>query len=158
MTISNTTAKTSAVGGVTNYTFNFRILADTDLKVYTEDSDGVITLKTLSTDYTVTFVSGVEGGTVIFSVAPSASLNVWIVQDTPRTQGTDFEKNKQLPAETVEVSLDKLTMLVNQLQEKIEQCLRVEINYTLENPSLPGPEAGKHLTWNTADIQLRIIN
>lgn len=151
MTISNTSVKTSAVGGVTNYSFAFRILADSDLLVYTENSAGGLTLKTLTTDYTVTFVSGVEGGTVIFGVAPSASLNVWIVRDVPDTQGIDYEKNKSIPADSVETSQDKLTMLVQENVEALGRCLKTAVNTPSALDELPLPVAGNILVGNLAE-------
>jgi len=132
MTISNETTKKDAVGGVTDYSFPFRIIADSDLQVYTEDSDKILTLKTLNVDYTVTFVQDVEGGTVVFGVAVSGSLNVLIVRETPDTQGTDFEKNKAIDAEANELSLDKITMLTQQALEVSGRSLRIGFNYDLD--------------------------
>lgn len=158
MTISDTTTKKSATGGVTDYSFPFRVLADTDLLVYTEDTGKLLTLKTLTTDYTVTFVTGVEGGTVVFNSAVSGSLNVLIVRATPDVQGTDYEPNGRIPADDVELGQDKATMLAQQALEVTSRSLRVPANYTTPEIAVTPDTDGYSPSWNSTTEEWDLVS
>jgi hypothetical protein len=113
MTISSTTSRWvyNGDGGTTVFTYDNKIYADTDLKVYV---DGV--LQTIATHYTVSGVGEETGGSVTFVSAPaSGTSNVLIVRDVPDTQGTDFPTAGPFPSQSVEDALDKLTILEQQL-------------------------------------------
>ena len=117
MTISTTTSRISYNGnGVTTvFSFPYRFLANGDLVVVSVSSTGVETVKTLTTDYTLTGAGDDAGGSVTMLVAPASGTRLVIYRDTEVVQETDYTSGDAFPAESHERALDRLTMI---LQEK----------------------------------------
>ena len=117
MTVSTTTSSVSysANGTQTIFAYTFKIFEDADLLVILRnDTTGVETTQTLSTDYTVTGAGTESGGNVVLGTAPATGNTVFIRRVLPLTQTTDYVENDPFPAESHERALDKLTMLVQQ--------------------------------------------
>jgi hypothetical protein len=117
MTVSSTTLKNSytASGSQTTFAYAFKIFADADLKVYVNG-----TLKTLTTHYTVTNAGVTAGGNVVFGTGLTASDKVVIQRDLTLTQATDYVENDPFPADSHETALDRLTFIVQQLNDGVE--------------------------------------
>lgn len=113
MTISTQTRTVlySGNGVATTFAFNFKVTADTDLRVYLRnEATGGFDLQTLTTHYTVSGVGNPGGGSVLFVTAPSpGGQNVFILRKTALTQLADYIANDDFPAEVHEGALDKLT-------------------------------------------------
>ena len=117
MTVSTTTSSVSysANGIQTTFAYTFKIFEDGDLLVILRnDTTGVETTQTLTTDYTVTGAGSELGGNVVFLSAPATGNTVFIRRVLPLTQTTDYVENDPFPAESHEAALDKLTMLIQQ--------------------------------------------
>ena len=130
MTVSSTTTKRSASGDGSNDTFsyNFKIFDDDDITVIIRtDSTGAETTKTKTTHYTVTGVGSASGGNVVFTSGniPASGETVVLLRTTARTQLTDYVANDPFPAATHENALDKLTFIVQELEEQIGRSLKV---------------------------------
>lgn len=152
MTISSTTNRVSYTGnGVTTaFAFGYKFLADADLKVY---KDG--TLQTITTHYTVSGAGSDSGGTVTFLAAPANGLEIVILRDPAITQGLDLVENDPLPAESVEDAFDKLTMIAQRLDDRIDRALILSDTETAAiTLTLPSPDAGKALVWNATEDAL----
>jgi asparagine N-glycosylation enzyme membrane subunit Stt3 len=69
MTVSSTTVKDSYSGNdsTTEFTYTFKIFADTDLQVIIRSSTGTETVKTLTTHYTVAGAGDASGGSITFT-------------------------------------------------------------------------------------------
>lgn len=148
MTISSTTNRVSYTGnGVTTaFAFGYRFLANADLKVYQGE-----TLKTITTHYTVTGAGDDSGGTVTFLTAPANLEEVVIIRDPAITQGLDLVENDPLPAESVEDSLDKLTMIAQRLDDRIDRSFVLsDAAVTSTDLTIPVPVADEVLKWNAA--------
>jgi hypothetical protein len=148
MTISSTTNRVSYTGnGVTTaFAFGYRFLANADLKVYQGE-----TLKTITTHYTVTGAGEDAGGTVTFLTAPANLEEVVIIRDPAITQGLDLVENDPLPAESVEDSLDKLTMIAQRLDDRIDRSFVLsDAAVTSTDLTIPIPVADEVLKWNAA--------
>ena len=104
----------TATSGQTVFTYSFPIFNDSDLKVYV----GPI-LKTLSTDYTVTTAGTSSGGTVVFGSALTTGDVVTIYRDLPVARTTDYATGGALLAENLNDDLDKLVMMVQQLESDL---------------------------------------
>ena len=117
MTVSSTTLKNSytASGSQTTFAYGFKIFADADLKVYVNG-----TLKTLTTHYTVTNAGVTAGGNVVFGTGLTVSDKVVIQRDLTLTQATDYVENDPFPADSHETALDRLTFIVQQLNDGVE--------------------------------------
>lgn len=102
------------------FDFAFKIFAAADLTCYKESAAGVFTLGVLNTDYTVAFDSDAETGTVTWTVAPvTGAFSVIIGNGLTVTQETAFPREGSIPATTLRNTLDKLTILLQQLDEKL---------------------------------------
>ena len=132
MTIAAQTNRISITGnGVTTHiACNFPFTAQTDLVVIeTVIATGVQTVKTLTTDYTVTGTVDAlghypNGGTVIMTTAPVSTVTITIYREVPTTQAVDPVQNDRLPVDSaIEAPLDKLTMIAIRLKEQIARSL-----------------------------------
>ena len=129
MTVSTQTSKSQYTGnGVTTaFTGSFRILDQTHITVILTDTSGVDTTQALTTNYTV---SGVGGATftVTFLVAPANGYGVTIARNVPLTQGLDLVLNDEFPSTEMENSLDKATMIDQQLKESQDRAVKFPIS------------------------------
>lgn len=105
-------------GVKTDFDFSFKIFLATDLLVYVETSagSGVYDLKDYTVDYTVSFNTAAETGTVIFAVAPADGRDVLINRSVPLTQGSVLPIEGKMPAKVVEDALDRLTLIAQDLK------------------------------------------
>lgn len=133
MTVSTTTARVSYSGNGSSVTFNvnFYFLADSHLKVTLRAADGTETVKTLTTDYTVSGAGNTSGGSITLGTAPASGVTVVITRNVPQTQLVDYQPNDPFPATTHEQALDQLTMEVQQLQEQISRAIKLSTTNTM---------------------------
>jgi hypothetical protein len=129
MTVSTSTSTASytANGSTTTFAYPFKIFANSDLAVILRNNTtGVETLQVLNSAYTVTGAGSDAGGSVVFGTAPATGNTVFIRRSLPLTQETNFVPNDPFPAEAHEDALDKLTMLVQQINVSgVENSIRV---------------------------------
>ena len=121
MTISSQTNRWvyNGDGSTVAFPYTNKIFAASDLAVTVGGAAQV-----LNTDYTVAGVGADSGGTVTFIAAPAAGTgNVILVRDVPATQGTDIPLGGAFPASLVEDGLDKVTVLVQQVADKVVRAL-----------------------------------
>ena len=132
MTIAAQTNRTSITGNglTTSIPCTFPFTAQTDLVVVeTIIATGVQTVKTLTTDYTVTGTVDAlgqypNGGTVVMTVAPASTVTITVYRDVPTTQSVDPVQNDKLPVDSaIEAPLDKLTMIAIRLKERVDRSL-----------------------------------
>ena len=153
MAVNTTDIKTALLacnGVTTTFPFSFKILEDSDLKVYLITSAGVRTLLTLTSDYAVSAVNDdfSEGGNVE-TVATYASGNqILIVRAVTNKQESDYTHGDDLPADTLEDDFDRRCMVEQEHGEHLTRalCFPVEDDDDLD-PELP-PKAdrlGKYL-------------
>jgi hypothetical protein len=124
---STSTANYTANGSTTTFAYPFKIFADSDLVVILRNTaTGVETVQVLNSAYTVTGAGSDAGGSVVFGTAPASGNTVFIRRSLPLTQETNFVPNDPFPAEAHEDALDKLTMLVQQIDvSSVENSIRV---------------------------------
>jgi hypothetical protein len=154
MTVSSSTAKVSysGNGSTTLFAVPFYFLANSQLLVVLRASSGAETTQVLGTNYTVTGAGVLTGGSITMTVAPPSGTTLVISRNVPLTQETDLQPNDRLPAETLEQSLDKLTMLVQQIDETTDRTLKYPLtDSTSISSTLPASSdrAGKFLKFDT---------
>ena len=153
MTVSSTTSKASYSGNgtTTAFTVPFYFLESADLQVILR-SGTTETVQTLTTNYTVTGAGVSSGGTVTMLVAPAAGTTLTILRNIEATQETDLVPNDRLPAETLEVALDKATMLIQQLDEEIGRALKFPASDAVMSAQIPAAtaRASKFLTFDAS--------
>jgi hypothetical protein len=128
---------------------------ETDLDVYdVVTATGAATLKTLTTDYTVSGGGG-STGTVTMLSAPASGHTLVIVRNVPLTQESDFVQNDASDAEVVEDALDKLTMADQQLSARLDRSFTLaDSDVSGASLAVPTPSANKLVGWNSAGTAL----
>ena len=90
--------------------------------------------------------------------APQADETLVIVRRTEQKQETDYVTGGGFSAKSHEDALDRLTLMVQDLEEKINRALKLaETTPTTAAPTLPEPEAREHLRWNEAGSDLENV-
>jgi len=149
MTLSTTTSRITYAGDGSTLSFAvpFSFFGADEIDVIERSSEsGGETQKILTTDYTVSGGGGATG-TVTAVAAPDASRSWTIARRTKRTQMVDYTPNDPFPAETHERALDRLTALVQELDDKLGRAAALSPASPVINVTLPTPEAGKLLGW-----------
>lgn len=107
-----------ADGVIDTFSFTFRILQNSDLVVTVDDI-----LQTEGVEYTIAPGVTEAGGDIVFEVAsiPANGLIVSLVRITPLDQNTIYTAFDPFPAKTHEGNLDKLTMIIQELEARITE-------------------------------------
>ena len=125
-------------------TVPFYFLANNHLKVIKRGTSE--TVLTLTTHYTVTGVGDEDGGEVVLTgVATAIGDIITIMRSVPATQLVDYVYNDKFPAQTHEKALDKLTMLIQQLEDINYGALHFEDTEVLSGLLLLAERKGKGL-------------
>jgi hypothetical protein len=136
MSIASSTSKSGpyACNGVTvAFAVGFACSAATDLQVVRTDSNGLDTPLVYVTDYSVVLNAdqvASPGGTVTLAVAPATGYKVTILRNMALTQGTQLPNQGGWYPKVVENAFDKLTMIVQQLSEKVARSVQVGVTET----------------------------
>ena len=133
MTISTTIIKNSysGDGSTTVFPYTFKINAEADIQVIIRAANGTETVKTLTTDYTVSGVGSASGGNVTMVTAPSATETLVIRRETIQTQTVDLVENDPFTAETVEGAFDKSIAVAQELQEEVDRSIKLSRTNTM---------------------------
>jgi hypothetical protein len=117
MSFSNTTVLQTYAGNgaTTSFSITQTISDNSQVVVYLKSATSVYTLQTLTTHYTLT---GSPATAVVFVTAPASGVTVVIVRVSALTQLTDYLNTGPFLAETHEAALDKVVMLLQELDKK----------------------------------------
>lgn len=160
MTVQSTTYKSGpyAGAGITGpFTVGFRFLDASHLKVIKTSAAGLDTVLTLTTDYTVSGAGNTTGSLTLTS-ALAIGEKLTIIRDVPFTQLADYVNNDAFPAESHEDALDKLTMALQQLKERVDAALTLPATVSGVATQLPTPSSNKFIGWNEAATALQNID
>lgn len=132
MTVTETSSKSSKYTGddvVSEFAFNFKVLDDEDLVVYKYlISDATSEVLVKDVDYTVDLVDdGDSGGSVtLVSGALSSLYKLQIFRDTPDDQEVSLPDQGNFVPSVINDALDKMTMLIQEMQEVVDRAVVVE--------------------------------
>jgi hypothetical protein len=142
MTISSTQTRISYNGNgvTTEFAFPYLFLAAADLEVRLVAANGAVTLLTLNTDYTVTGVGDDNGGEITLNVAPAVGQRLVLNRVMDLVQEIDYITGDPFPAQTHERGLDRLTMMVQQHEERLDRTLQLPITSEADASAID-PEA-----------------
>lgn len=157
MAISNNTPRVqiTANGTVGPFTFNFRIFAEEDLRVFDEG-----TLKTLTTDYTILFDfedPEAEAGTITFEVAatPTSGNTLTIDRRVEAERDTDFQLSGPPIQIPLNLEFDKVFAKIQEIEEAFNRLVRLsETTEFVGDVIFPDGGAtaiGKGIFWNDVD-------
>lgn len=147
MTISSDIASASYTGnGVTQiFPVPFYFLVNTDLKVSQKSAaTGLVSVLTLNSAYTVSGAGNEAGGSITILTAPASGDQIFVERDVDAVQETAYPENGIFPAASHEQALDRLTMLVQQLETADDYTL-------MRNPLLGYYDVGGNRLSNIAD-------
>ncbi len=160
MTVANTLRKAGPMSGngvTTAFPFTFKVFAGTDVQVVEFDvATNVETIKTITTHYTVSLNSDQDvnpGGTVNYLVAPATGKQVTLLSAIPALQDTDLVGGGGFYPQTIENSLDRLTALIQQLQELQSRSMLLPVSFNL-TALLPTPTPFNLLGWDGSGSEL----
>ncbi len=151
MSISSTSNKVKYEGNgvTTEFSFSFKIFDESDLKIIKIlVADGTEEELALTTDYSVDFTVGEEGGTVTLVSTISSDYELLIKRELDLTQELVIPPGSNLPEKNFENAYDKNTMLIQQVDEKLSRAILFKEGTSLADLSFPVPSAGKALLWN----------
>lgn len=173
MTVASTTDLTrndyTGNGLTTVYNFTFPVLQESNradgksysIKVIITENT-VDTVKTETTDYTVTLDEDTRLGTITFNTAPTATQKITFVSDVDVSQATDYNNigTGAFPADSHEKALDKLTILFRQFLEKENRAISLPESSNLSNIDIPvsAENANKALVVNNAGDNIEVQN
>lgn len=160
MTVSSETARMEHAGNdvTTEFTISFYFLADADISaVLSVDATGVESALVLTTDYTLAGAANPAGGTLTMLTAPATGETLTIIRDVAATQGTDYVENTSFPAESHETALDRLTMLIQKLQEQVNRSLVQPVSQQ-NLLTVPVPIATYYLRYNADGDDLEAVD
>ena len=118
-------------GATTVFAFDFPITDESDLVVQVRtNATGAVSTLTLTTDYTVTKASTTwdNGGNVTTVATYAAGKTLIAFRLTTQDQDMDLEYGDKLDSQSLENSVDKLTMIVQELQEQIDRCVKMPLS------------------------------
>lgn len=123
MTISSTTVRNqyNGDGSTVNFPYQFTIIQSPDILVILTDSNGVDTVQTITSQYTVSGAGVDGGGIVTFITAPATGHRVTLVRDAQALQPEHYVENDAFPASAHELALDRVTTVS---QTALEECSR----------------------------------
>jgi hypothetical protein len=146
-------------GTATAFPFAFKVFQASDVLVVSTDPTGAETVLTLATNYTVALNSDQDvnpGGTVtLVGGALATGYNLTLASRVPDVQPAVFTNQGGFFPRVLNDSLDRLTILVQQLREVSRRSLRLPISAPANvSVELPKPIPGNYLAWNSTGTQL----
>lgn len=132
----------TANGSQTVFTFPFPILAASEIAVWFGDGGA-------PTSHVVTGVGETAGGNVTFAVAPPAGTRITVLRVMPIARSTDFQEAGEFRAIAINEELDRLVMMVQQVDERASRAAQLPPTAGPANTDLPGPAPG-FIRWNDA--------
>lgn len=150
MTISSTQSKTiyGGNGSTTGFAIPFMFTRDDDIEVVLTDTEGVEETLTVSTNYQISGAGEQNGGVCTLNIPPEAGQTLVIRRRPAIVQEVDYLENDPFPAATHEAALDKLTMICQSLEEKLDRTITFRVSSAVSGVELPTPDAGRMLGWN----------
>jgi hypothetical protein len=163
MTISSETRRAGPYAGngsTTAFAFAFKVFTTGEVQV-TRTASGVDTVLTLTTHYTVTLNSNQNlnpGGTVTMLTAPAVGQSITITSNVLNLQPTAVANLGAFYPEVVNDSLDRATIQIQQLDERLDRALVVPVSSSGLNTQLPVPQSNALIGWNSGATALQNVN
>lgn len=142
MTIASATNRMDYVGNNTTdtYSYTFKIFSKNDLRVTKKNTSNVETLLVVDTDYTVTGVGSLSGGTIVLTAGTLATGHTLTIRRVRSlVQETDIRNQGDFFPEAIENAFDHLVMLAQQHQDEIDRSIKnpESVSSSAFSPTLP---------------------
>ena len=138
MSVELETARVAYSGSGTTGPFSipFYFLANSHIRAV-KLSSSTETVLTLTTDYSLTGAGDEDGGTLTLVVALASGETLTITRNVPLTQETNWPIADPFPAASHEQAADKLTMIVQQIDDTLGRTLRQPVSDATALAELP---------------------
>lgn len=113
-------------GTTTEFPISFPFLDNAHIQVVRSVIEGVEEVVPTS-EYTISGAGVESGGKCVFNTAPATGTSIGIVRDVPITQLYAYRELDNFPAESHEDALAKLTMICQQLSERLSRAITVSV-------------------------------
>jgi hypothetical protein len=156
MTVSTTTNKVTYAGNgsTASFAIPFPFTAAEDIQVVLSTPEGETGLA-LGTDYLLSGMGQPSGGTCGLTAPPAWGETLVIRRDPAIIQEVDYIENDAFPAETHEAALDRLTMICQALDERLDRTLSFRVSSAVTGVNMPEPDPGRLLGWDESGDNLR---
>ena len=148
MTINSTIRKAGPYSGTglqTAFPFAFKVFLASEVVVVQTSAAGIETTKVLGPDYTVALSldqnGASPGGTVNMIVAPPVGALLTMTSGVTSTQGQSIPNNGGFYPKVVEDGLDRVTIVVQQLQEQAARSVKFAFSDTSTGNTFPTASA-----------------
>lgn len=145
-------------GVTTSFPFSFKVFQASDLLVVQTDTTPTDYTLTFNTNYTVTLNANQDsnpGGTVNLVVAPPTGYLLTIGSQVPQLQSVTLTNNGGFYPTVINTALDYVTILIQQLSEKIGRALTLPFSTSGSvSTQLPPVSPGSMIGWNQAGTGL----
>lgn len=158
MTISSTTRKAGPFVGngvTTEFPFDFKLFATSDLRVVRADALGAETDLAHVTDCTVTLNADQDenpGGSVVLNMPLADGFRLVLLSAVPELQPVDLTNQGGFYPELVNGGLDRATVQVQQLREQMDRSITVPVTSEPGDLALPSPAPGQLLGWTDSGL------
>jgi len=133
MTVSSETNKdtgTAGTGAAQTISFTFLVQAASEVKAVKQNATtGAITALVKDTDYSVSLTdtgnNNYTGSITTLGSYIATTEYIYLYRDTTGTQAYNPINNDAMDAETLEAAIDKLFMLIADLQEQVGRCIKI---------------------------------
>lgn len=142
MSISSTSRKAGPYtgnGSTTVLPFSFKVFTSADVRVVRTDLAGVESDLTLTTDYTVTLNADQDsnpGGTVNLVTAAASGFLTTITSEVDDLQPLVLTNAGGFYPSVINTALDRLTIMVQQVAEKVGRAVKVNISSSVSPDDL----------------------
>jgi hypothetical protein len=130
-------------GATDEFDYDFTIYDSDELIVSLIDADGVATVQTLTTDYSIDGVGEPGGGSIEFATAPAAGLTVDIRPVYELLQTTSIRNQGRFLPEVHETAFDRQVSHSQYLRRLIGTTLRIADSEAADVPTLGDVETRK---------------
>jgi hypothetical protein len=150
MTVQSTSNKAvgNGNGATTVWPFNFKVKLATDISVTITDPSGVDSVIP-SSAYSVSGLGGTSGSVTypLVGGALAVGYKITVLRTVDYLQGADLVNQDGFYPEVVEDALDKISMGLQQLAEKISRAVLLPVSSLIGSITIPEPDEGKFLRW-----------
>lgn len=154
MTVPVATARVAyaGAGSAGPFSITFYFLANSHIKAVKLSTLSVETILTLTTHYTLTGAGDEAGGALTLVTALAVGETLTITRNVPITQETDWPVADPFPAASHEDAADKITMIVQQINDAVGRTVRQPISDASTIAELPvaASRANKVMTFDAA--------
>ena len=156
MSISSTTRKAGPYigdGVTTVLPFSFKVFSDHDVRVIRTDLSGNESDMTITSQYTVNLNSDQDanpGGSIALMAAASNGYLTTVTSQLDYFQPVVLTNAGGFYPKVINDALDRLTILIQQLGEKVSRSLQYSISSPIGDAALPSPAANHIIGWNSA--------